>query len=224
VEFRAALTLKGLARFLLRHTYQLRFHIKALDLCAVKADDSASAMDIHWPRILQTKRKSESPWLEIISRDVQLTPDAPIETYYAIGQPDYLVALAVTPDSRILLVRQFRPTIERFSLELPAGMIDPGEAPDSAIARELLEETGYPAETVQLIGTSATCASRISNSTYSFFIRTGIRSANFIEEPGVSVSSATPAELRSLMLSGDFSEQCHLGVIALAYAKGLVNL
>src|SRR5690242_18174962 len=108
--------------------------------------------------------------MEIIARDVQATPDAAIDT--AVGQPDYLVALAVTPEDRVLLVRQFRPAIERFSLELPAGMLEEGESPDQAIARELLEETGYPAETVQQIGKSATSAGRISNSTHSFFIRT----------------------------------------------------
>ena len=134
-----------------------------------------------------------------------MLPGQPIEQYFAVGQPEYLVALAVRPDSRILLVRQFRPAIERFSLELPAGMLEPGETPLSAIARELLEETGYPVEYIELIGKSATCAARISNSTYSFFVRTGERTADFTEEPGVAVSSATPAELRTLITSGEFS-------------------
>jgi ADP-ribose pyrophosphatase len=176
-----------------------------------------------WPRIIQTKRTKISPWMEVISRDVQLSADASAEPYYAIGQPDYLVALAVMPDLRILLVRQYRPAIERFSLELPAGMLEPNEDPDSAIARELLEETGYPAETIELIGKGATCAGRISNSMYSFFIRTGERNPSFTEEPGVAASSVTLAELRGLVLSGEFSEQTHLGVIALAAARGLVS-
>jgi ADP-ribose pyrophosphatase len=176
-----------------------------------------------WPRIVRTERTTISPWMEIIARDVQSHPDAPPETYYAVGQPDYLVALAITPDDRILLVRQFRAAVERFSLELPAGMLDPGETPDSAMARELLEETGYPAEKVELIGKKATSGGRISNSTYSFFIRTGSRIADFTEEPGVSVSSVSLGELHNLVLSDEFSEQCHLGVIALAAAKGLVT-
>jgi ADP-ribose pyrophosphatase len=176
-----------------------------------------------WPKIIQTKRTNVSPWMEVITRDVQLSPDASTESYYAIGQPDYLVALAVMPDSRILLVRQYRPAIERLSLELPAGMLEPNEDPVSAIARELLEETGYPADTIELMGKNATCASRISNSTYSFFIRTGLRTPDFTEEPGVSVSSVTLAELRSLVLSGEFCEQTHVGVIALAAASGLVS-
>jgi hypothetical protein len=56
---------------------------------------------------------------------------------------------------------------------------------------------------------------------YSFFIRAGARASDFAEEPGVSVSSATPSELRDLIRSGEFSEQTHLGV-ALAMVKGLL--
>jgi ADP-ribose pyrophosphatase len=176
-----------------------------------------------WPKILRTTRRRESPWIEFITRDVQFSAQGAIEAYDAIGQQDYCVALAVTPDSRILLVRQFRPALERFSLEFPAGMIDPGESADSAVARELLEETGYPAETIDPIGKTATCAGRISNSMHSFFVRTGDRVVGFSEEQGVSVSLATADQLRGLILAGEFSEQCHLGVIALANARSLIT-
>src|SRR3954447_7649294 len=101
-------------------------------------------MNDSWPKILASKRTAVSPWLDVIAREVQFSQESPVDWYYAIGQPDYVVALAVTPRSRVLLVRQYRPAIERFSLELPAGMIDRGEDPSAAVTRELLEETGYP--------------------------------------------------------------------------------
>jgi hypothetical protein len=50
----------------------------------------------------------------------------------------------------------------------------------------------------------------------------GPRTFGFVEETGVSVSSATPRELRELIRSGEFSEQTHLGVLALAVAEGLL--
>jgi 8-oxo-dGTP pyrophosphatase MutT (NUDIX family) len=43
----------------------------------------------------------------------------------------------------ILLVRQFRPAMNAFCLELPAGFIDAGETPSEAALRELKEETGF---------------------------------------------------------------------------------
>lgn len=181
-------------------------------------------MNNDWPRILDIKRTAVSPWIEVIARDVQLSPDAATETYYAIGQPTYLAAIAVTPDGRILLVHQYRPAIERFSLELPAGLLEEDEDPQKAMVRELLEETGYSSESIELIGTGATCSSRISNAMHSFFIRTGKRITDFVEEPGISVRSVTPTELRGLILSGEFQEQTHLGVLSLAACRGLVEI
>jgi hypothetical protein len=83
-----------------------------------------------WPRVLRSKRTRVSSWLEVIDREVQFSPEREVENYFAIGQPHYLVALAVTPEGRILLVRQYRPAIECFSLELPAGLHEEGEDPD----------------------------------------------------------------------------------------------
>ena len=177
-----------------------------------------------FPKILGVSRIPVSPWLEVVARDVQFGSGSPAETYYAVAQPDYVVALAITPDSRVLLVRQYRPAIERFSLELPAGMLDPNEDPRTAVARELLEETGYPTKTIELIGKGATCSCRISNTTHSFFVRTGERVSNFTEEPGVSGSLASLGELRSHLLEGAFAEQTHVGVVALAAARGLIEV
>lgn len=51
--------------------------------------------------------------------------------------------IAVTEDNKILLVKQYRKAAERFMIELPAGMLEPGEEPRKGAVRELEEETGY---------------------------------------------------------------------------------
>jgi ADP-ribose pyrophosphatase len=175
-----------------------------------------------WPRLVARRVTPVSRWMTIVSRDVQFLPGAAVETYDAIEQPNFVAAAALTPEGRILLVRQYRPAIERFSLELPAGAIEENEDPAEAMARELLEETGYTTESITLIGKTATCSSRISSHIFSFFIRAGERVSGFVEEPGVSVSSAAPGELRDLIRSGEFSEQTDLGVLALAMVEGLL--
>jgi 8-oxo-dGTP pyrophosphatase MutT (NUDIX family) len=53
--------------------------------------------------------------------------------------------VAVTPEKNLLFVRQFRVGIQEETLELPGGIIDPGESADKAVRRELEEETGYQA-------------------------------------------------------------------------------
>lgn len=57
------------------------------------------------------------------------------------------VMMAVDPQDRVLLVRQYRLPAGRSLWELPAGKVDPGETPLQAAKRELLEETGYKART-----------------------------------------------------------------------------
>jgi ADP-ribose pyrophosphatase len=179
-------------------------------------------MSEQWPKIVGITRTRISPWMDVLAREVQSAPHAPVDTYFAIGQPDYLVALALTDDGRVILVRQYRPAIERFCLELPAGLLEEGEDPVDAIARELMEETGYATRSIELIGRNATCASRISNTTFSFFIKAGERVPNFVEEPGVSVVLVSPSELREFARSGEFGEQTQLGVLALAMLSGLI--
>jgi ADP-ribose diphosphatase len=53
--------------------------------------------------------------------------------------------VAVQPDDRVLLVRQLRPAVDQLLLELPAGIVDPGEDPRTCARRELEEETGFTA-------------------------------------------------------------------------------
>ncbi|DAZ97347.1 TPA: hypothetical protein N0F65_010781 [Lagenidium giganteum] len=55
-------------------------------------------------------------------------------------------------DPRVILIRQYRPPVGKWVLELPAGLIDPDETPEQAATRELLEETGYHATRVLHIG------------------------------------------------------------------------
>ena len=59
-------------------------------------------------------------------------------------------------DPQLLLIRQYRYAAERFLYEIPAGRLDPGEAPDACARRELREETGCEAESVERLFTMFT--------------------------------------------------------------------
>lgn len=63
-----------------------------------------------------------------------------------VRHPGSAVMMAVDGKNRVLLVRQFRLPAEQYLWELPAGRLDPGEAPLEAAKRELREETGYKAQ------------------------------------------------------------------------------
>lgn len=177
-----------------------------------------------WPKIIGRRINRLSPWMSVIERDIEFTPGENIDTYYAVAQSDYVAILAMTPDGYIPIVRQFRPALEQFTWELPAGMMDQGEDPLAACQRELLEETGYPARNITLLGTTAPCSGRLSNRLHSFFVKTGERSASFHSEPGLEVKLVLPGDLTNLILEGEFVSQLHIGTLMQASLRGLIDL
>ena len=72
--------------------------------------------------------------------------------FYVIDFPNWVQVIPITPDDQIVMVRQYRHGCGRVFLELPGGLIDKNDlSPDQAAERELLEETGYCAETLILL-------------------------------------------------------------------------
>jgi 8-oxo-dGTP pyrophosphatase MutT (NUDIX family) len=163
--------------------------------------------------------------MDVIAREVEFAAGVEPEIYHAVSQRDYLAIVALTPDGRIPIVRQYRPAIEAFTWELPAGLVERGEDPAAAGARELLEETGYPARAVHSLGApAAACTGRLSNYVHSFFVQTGERAADFTPEPGLTIALKSPAELAALIKSGAFVQQLHLGALLLAELGGFLTL
>src|SRR3954470_2262675 len=91
--------------------------------------------------------------------------------FYVMHLADAVNVIALTPDDRMLFVRQFRAGSGRDSLEPPGGLLDPGEDPCAAAARELLEETGYAGDPAVLVGTLWSNPSIVTSRTTTIVIR-----------------------------------------------------
>jgi len=68
------------------------------------------------------------------------------EAFQRRGVKGIVAVVPFTPDGNVILIRQFRPPVERYVIEFPAGLNDRGEPLAEVARRELLEETGYLAE------------------------------------------------------------------------------
>jgi len=178
----------------------------------------------NWPKIRARRTTCVSPWMTIIEREVEFAPGAERELYHAVGQQDYIAIVAALPDSRIPIIRQYRPALESFTWELPAGLVEPGEDAAECCRRELMEETGFAARAVHALGCYAPCTARLSNRVHSFFAEIGSIAEGKRSEPGIEVELVSPAQLAEQILAGEFVLQLHIGAVLLAGLRGYIDL
>ncbi|MBI2041594.1 MAG: NUDIX hydrolase [Candidatus Nealsonbacteria bacterium] len=81
-------------------------------------------------------------FFKLFKKDFRRPDGTIIKDYYLFEKPHSVHIVAITKDSKIVLVKHYRPGLGDISIELPAGSIS-RETPESAASRELLEETGY---------------------------------------------------------------------------------
>jgi ADP-ribose pyrophosphatase len=111
---------------------------------AVRVPPSGESFCDHhqmWER--QDERVLFSGYRTLVTRSFA-TPDG-VRDFEIEVKADVAVVVALTPSRKVVLVREFRPGVEQWLLELPGGNVDSGEDPSAAAARELLEETGFQA-------------------------------------------------------------------------------
>lgn len=72
--------------------------------------------------------------------------------FYVLQAPPWVNVIPITRNGEVVLVEQYRYGIEQPTLEIPGGIVDPGELPHETAARELLEETGYRSDSWSNLG------------------------------------------------------------------------
>lgn len=123
-----------------------------------------------WER-LASEKLIETAYFTLRSDRLRLPDGAIKDPYYILERPDAAIIFPVTDEGEVILVRQYRPAIEREELGLPAGLVEPGEKPEAAARRELLEETGYGGGEWDFLSAVASSPSLKNNWAYLFLAR-----------------------------------------------------
>jgi ADP-ribose diphosphatase len=104
------------------------------------------------PWELVGERPSHDGWLPVVTRTYRM-PDGSVSDWdiHTVGFTT-VALLALTGDQQVVLTRQFRPGPGAVLLDMPGGIVDPGESVAEAARRELREETGFAADPVEVVG------------------------------------------------------------------------
>ena len=119
-----------------------------------------------------------------------------------VRRHDATAVLPVTPDDRVVLVRQFRPAVRQVVTEVPAGILDiEGEDALSAAGRELFEETGYRHTAIEFLGGIYPTVGSSDEYVHVFWARTEAEPSGPVE-PGIELSIEPLARMVDAARSG----------------------
>ncbi|MEC8043049.1 MAG: NUDIX hydrolase [Verrucomicrobiota bacterium] len=159
-------------------------------------------------------------WFTILEETLHDPPEFRNQKYYTLNEGNGVLILPFTTEGKILLVRQFRPPLKKWTWELPSGSIEENESPDDAANRELLEETGYESSSLQQLGNCSLASNRSSSIETIFLACNSKIKKDYIVRESIEVGKFELCDFKELVLKGKFIQMTALGILLLASWQG----
>jgi ADP-ribose pyrophosphatase len=175
---------------------------------------------MHW-KVLASEYLFNVPWLTIRKEKCELPNGKIMPAYYILEYPAWVSAFALTKDNKVVMVKQYRHGLGVVSTELPGGVVDKGETPEYAIARELKEETGYAFDSYEYIGRICANPATSNNYMHMYIARGGVKVSgqSLDETEDVEVVIYEMDEVKSLLRQNRIVQALHTASIFYALEK-----
>ncbi|HEY2720491.1 MAG TPA: NUDIX hydrolase [Chitinophagaceae bacterium] len=178
-------------------------------------------------KILSSEYLFKDLWFSV-RKDKCETPDGEIiDPYYVYEFPTWVTALALTEDMKVVMVRQYRHAVGEISLETPGGCVDDTDRNfQEAVARELLEETGYSFKEYSYLGKISPNPST-NNNWMQMFLATGGKKTHeqkLDQNEYINVELYSIDELKTLVMEHKIIQAMHITCILYGLKKlGEIN-
>jgi len=143
------------------------------------------------------------------------------DDYYVLEYPDWATAVALTEDNKLIMVRQYRHAGDIISLEVPGGVVEPGEDPEIGVRRELLEETGYSFNSCELISTLYPNPATSTNRMFTYLLKGGVKTQeqDLDEHEILNVEEYSIEEVKQMLLDNKIDQSLHASALFYGLTK-----
>jgi len=177
--------------------------------------------DLKW-KILKSEYLFKDLWFTV-RNDTCETPDGKIVSpYYVYEFPTWVTAVALTEDGKVILERQYRHALGETNYEIPGGCVDDTDKNyEAAIARELLEETGYVFTHYEYLGKTSGNPSTNNNWMHMYLATGGkkVKEQELDHNEDIEVKLASIDELKQLLRDNQIVQSMHVTAIMYALSK-----
>ena len=178
-------------------------------------------IDLKW-KILSSEYLFNDLWFKV-RKDICESPSGKIiNPYYVYEFPEWATAFALTEDNKVIMVRQYRHALGEVCIELPGGCVDETDKDlQAAIARELLEETGYSFSSFESLGKISANPSTNTNWMHMFLARGGkkVDEQKLDHNEEIIVELIPIEELKKLVRENKIVQSMHITCILYALEK-----
>lgn len=173
-------------------------------------------------KTLSSEYLFHDPWFKVRKDKCETPAGKIVDPYYVYEFATWVGAVPVTREGKIIMIRQYRHALGETCIEIPGGCVDDGDKNiEEAIAREILEETGYTFSTYDYLGKISPNPSTNSNLLHMFLARGGVKvkAQQLDENEEIEIVLLSIDELKQLLRENKILQAMHVSCILYALEK-----